>query len=262
MNSLTTSILFCSLSSLALIPCQAQEADDPISPERPGFTNGTDTVPLARFQFETGYQYARDGKTSEHEIDNSAQLRYGISSRAEIRLGVPAYDWFSSGDGMPGTRGLADSSFSAKWRFLDGMEAKRPSLALILGTTLPTGSKQLGDSHLQPQAALESHFDFADKYSLEANFVYSDARSEGKRFDQYSGGLNLGYNASQTLGMFVETYRISPTEYGGVTGTYVDGGLTYLLGKDTQVDLNGGTGVTRGVRSGFFVGAGIAHRFK
>jgi hypothetical protein len=46
-----------------------------------------------------------------------------------------------------------------------------------------------------------------------------------------------------------------------VSGNFVDGGLTYLAGKNTQFDINGGTGITRGVRSGLFVGAGIAHRF-
>jgi hypothetical protein len=254
-------ILVFSTLALALTPCRAQDDEEPISPERPGFTNGTDTIPFGRYQFETGYQYSHDGKSFEHEIDNSAQLRFGVSPRAEVRLGVPAYDWFSGGEGSPRTRGLADSSVSAKWRFFDGQQTKRPSLALILGTTLPTGSRAFRENYLQPQAALESHFDFSDNYSLEGNLVYSDARSEGRRFDQYSGGLNLGYNASRTLTFFIETYRVSPTDLGKVSGSYIDGGLTYLTGKDTQLDVNGGTGVTRGVRSGFFVGAGIAHRF-
>ncbi len=257
------SALSLSLLTLSMARAQSPETEPPISPERPGFTNGTDTVSPKKIQFETGYQYTRDGKTSKHEIDNSnnSQLRFGITPNFEFRLGAPAYEWISGG-GAPNTSGLADSSLSVKWRFLEGKQAKKPSLAVIAGTTLPTGSKAFGENHLQPQVALESHFDFSDKYTLEANLVYTDARSNGERFDQYAGGLNLGYNLSQTTGLFVETYRVSPTDFGSVSGSYVDGGVTYLVGKDTQFDINAGTGITKGVRSGFFVGAGIAHRFK
>jgi hypothetical protein len=255
------SLALCAVA-VTLGPSPASADDEPISAERPGFTNGTDTVPVRKIQFETGYQYARDGKSIEHELDNSAQIRFGVSSNAEIRFGIPTYDWSSTGDSTPGTRGLSDSSISAKWRFLDGRQSHRPSLALIFSTTLPTGSRAVGENHLQPQAALETHFDFSGKYSLEANFVYAGLYSDSRRFDQYSGGLNLGYSVSQAFGLFVETYRISPTDYKSVSGTYVDGGLTYIVRKNTQFDINGGTGITKGVRSGFFVGAGIAHRFK
>lgn len=261
MSPMKTFLLLSALSvlSLTLAPPQARADDDTIIPERPGFTNGTATVSRRIFQFETGYQFSRNGKDSTHEIDNSAQVRFGLSPRTEIRFGIPAYDWLGGESGAHGSR---DSSFSAKVRFLDGVQAKRPSLALIASTTLPTGSKVFQENHLQPQASLESHFDFSEKYSLEASVVYTDARSEGQQFNQYAGALNLGYNVSPALGLFVETYRISPTGLGSVSGSFVDGGVTYTLGKDTQFDVNGGTGVTRGVRSGFFVGAGIAHRFR
>jgi hypothetical protein len=241
---------------------QAQDETGPISSERPGFTNGTDTVPVGKYQIEAGYQYSRDGRESEHEIGNGTQLRYGVSPRAEIRFGIPSYDWISGSGDSGETRGRSDSAFSAKWRLLDGLQTRRPSLALILSTTLPTGSRAFRENHLQPQAALESHFDFSEKFTLEANFVLAAARSDGRRFAQYSGALNLGYSASHALGIFVETYRISPSDYGSVSGNFLDGGLTYLVGNNTQFDINGGTGVTRGVRSGLFVGAGIAHRFK
>ena len=249
------------LMTLSLARAQEQKTETPpISPERPGFTNGTDTVLPKKIQFETGYQYSRDGKTIDHEIDNGAQLRFGITPSFEFRLGAPAGDWISGGG--TSTRGLGDSSLSVKWRFLEGKQAKLPSLAVIAGTILPTGSRGFRENHLQPQVALESHFDFSDKYSLEADVVYTDARSDGARFDQYAGGLNLGYNLSPATGLFIETYRISPTDIGSVSGSYVDGGITHLVGNNTQFDINGGTGVTRGVRSGFFVGAGISHRFK
>ncbi len=74
---------------------QAEEAssadEESLNAERPGFTNGTETVAPGHFQIESGYAHSRDGSTREHRFNDGAQLRFPLNKRSEFRIGLPAY---------------------------------------------------------------------------------------------------------------------------------------------------------------------------
>lgn len=244
-------------------PPAAKEAKEqsPISPERPGYTNGTDTVPPGDLQFEIGFVYSGFGGSHLSQLGNGAQLRVPLTERAEVRFGLPSYQW-ASASGQPTQTGFIDSGISAKVRLLDGIQKHRPSFAFIGGTTFAnTGSTAFREKNAQPTADFETHYDLSDLWNVEMNYIYTRASSGGQRFDQRSGAVCLSYNVSPALGTFLETYRINPTSLGAPTGDFVDGGVTYVVGNNTQYDVSASKGVTRGLRSGFFVGAGYARRF-
>ena len=253
-----------------------QPKEEPIDAERPGFTNGTGTVAPGHFQIEAGYMYTRasDG-TREHRIGDSALLRVPVSKNTEVRFGLPTYFFTHlpisvfSGSSVPSptsgnsggsdnAHGFGDSSISAKWRFLDAPDNPRkyPSLALIAQTTLPTGEQAYRETHFQPQIALEAAYG-----SLQANFVVARPADSGQTFTQYSGGLNLSHDLNDATGVFLETYRIAPTGANAQNGTYLDGGITHVLGNNTQLDFNVGTGISTALKNDRFVGVGVAHRW-
>ena len=197
-------------------------ADDPINAERPGFTNGAGTV--TRFQYESGVTRYR-GNGSRTIFNDGGLLRIPGGKNLEARIGVPSRS----------VSAWSDPSVGFKWRALDDGPGK---VGVALGAT--------GVSHGGPQFAIEAEHALSPLWNVQADFVRSAGTS--------AGGLNVGYAASKTLGVFAETYAQSD-------GRYIDGGVTLLSGKNLQLDLNAGTGADSGNRTRSFVGVGIARRF-
>ena len=230
-----------------------------IEAERPGFTNGTATVEPGHIQFETGVAFTRDGDTRDNRINDGAQVRFPLNVRSEVRLGLPAYSRQRGG----GTRasGFDDVSISYKNRFVEGRK-KRPSLAVIAATTLPTGARNIGARRLQPQLALEAQGDFTrdGDLSWNADIVYTRASGGAGTFGETSGGLTLNYALDGQRGFFAEVYRVSSQDIVDSNNNFFDGGVTYLLNNDTQFDLSAGRGFRRSDHN-YFVAFGIAHRY-
>jgi hypothetical protein len=237
---------------------QPTEQEPSFSAERPGFTNGTDTVPPGHYQLELGLTYS-NGSGWQTRLGDGAQVRLPITDHLEGRLGIPAYVWQSQ-EGGGVTSGFNDSGLSLKWRFLDGTP-RRPSLALILGTNLPTGSKDIDTHFLEPQTSLQAAYGLSDKWNLSGSATYLDARDGDQHFDQYGASANLGYAATDAVGVFGEVFRLSATGAGQSGANYLDGGITYLIGNRTQIDLNSGVGLSGSTRHSYFVGTGIAQRW-
>ena len=250
---------------IACLPAHAQTTpppaqNNPFSSERPGFTNGAETVAPRRLQFEGGYTYLPYEGGHEHRIADAALLRVGLGKTTEFRVGLPNIA-FTHSSGGSDTHGFTDTSLGTKWRFLQAAKG-RPSAAFIVQTSLPTGEPAYRASHLQPQIALEAAYALSDVWSVQSDLIYTRAYDGGTQYDQWAGGLNFGRSLTDTTGVFLETYRIAPS--GGANapnGNYIDGGITYLLNTNTQLDFNLGTGITSFVKNDHFFGVGVARRW-
>ncbi len=166
------------------------------------------------------------------------------------------------GGGGVNTRGFGDMSISEKWRFLDEDKRRtRPSLALTVQTSLPTGEPAYHEGHLQPQFELDANYEVSDSWSLQAVGFYARPADEGHQFSQWAAGFNAQHDLTSTTAVFLETYRISPTGASAPNGNYLDGGITHVLGNNTQLDINLGTGLNSPIKHDQFVGVGVAHRW-
>ena len=103
-----------------------------------------------------------------------------------------------------------------------------PNVALILQTS--------GERRTSSQAALEAELTLTSAWTLQVDAV---------RDSRWSSGFNLGRSLTKCLSMFIEGYRTD--------GWHGDGGLTYQLSADRQVDLSAGD---------HFVSVGYAWRLR
>lgn len=247
------------LMTLVSSPTRVLASDDTeqIEAERPGFTNGTATVIAGHFQVETGFAFSRDGDTRDMRINDGAQLRYPLNNHSEVRLGLPAYSRQRGGGAQ--ASGFDDIAISYKNRFVESRK-NRPSFAVIAATTLPTGAKSIGARRAQPQVALEAQGDFTDVLSWNADIVYARASGDAGTYGETSGGLTLYYAPDGRLGFFAEVYRISATDLNGGNNNYYDGGVTYLIDNNTQLDLSAGRDF-KASHNNYFLAFGIAHRY-
>jgi hypothetical protein len=70
--------------------------------------------------------------------------------------------------------------------------------------------------------------------------------------------LALGIALSDELGTFIEFFGETPTGKGKPVN-FVDGGFTYALADNLQVDILGGVGISEAADD-WFVGAGLVWR--
>lgn len=237
-------------------------AVEPLISDRPDFTESAETVPRNQTQIEAGYTFSRSGSTRDHTI-GEVLVRHALNRRVELRVGLNSYQIVRDPIGG-NVSGKDDPSIGFKVKLRDGSEKfalGRPDIALIVATTLPVGSRSLRENRLQPGGKLCLAWPLSSRTGLAANLNYDRASEGGRSFDQFSASASLGYSLSERVGAFVEVYGFSPGSLGGRDTKYFDGGLTYSLNPDFQLDVRAGLGLDNRVAPDYFVGAGVARRF-
>ena len=246
----------CTMLLLGLPLSLAAQQEQPLSADRPGF--GTGTAAVGAFQAEAGYTYS-DPFPGEQQSIGQLLLRFPLAPQVELRLAPNSY---VVRDIPIGTQtGFEDLGVGFKWNFAAGAEQfdlLRPAASLVVTTTLPTGDDEFGAESLQPQALLALGWALPAGFGLggDINFTSLDAGDE--RSTQIAGGATLAYAFGVQTGAFVELYTFAPED--SPDATYFDGGITYLLSPDLQLDVNGGVGITDAADD-FFVGFGAAVRW-
>ena len=70
----------------------------------------------------------------------------------------------------------------------------------------------------------------------------------------------LGIAITDLLGGFFEFFGSAPVDPTGKPTNLIDGGFTYLVRDNFQLDIAGGFGMS-GAAEDWFVGSGISYRF-
>ena len=258
---------------------QAQEAgpdprprreEPPLITDRPDFTESPVAVAPGLFQLEGGYTLSKQAAGDTHTL-GELLLRIGVLQRLEARIGLdsfvvgvvagePAGDVSTS---RPRTvRGLDDMTLGVK------VELVRPApslpgalrLAVIAGTSLPTGRSDIGADGLQPGVLLAAARELTGRLSLGTNVGYAYVEDEAGRVHEFAGSISFGVSVTQRLGAFAEYFGIFPVRSDRESDNFADTGVTYLLGPSFQLDMRVGLGLD-GPRPNYFLGAGASWRW-
>lgn len=245
-----------SILTLAIFvaPVALAQEDDPLVSDRPDFTESAVTVAPGRVQVEAGATHTETGDSESQEI-GEVLVRIGVARRLELRLGLNSWTRVDA-PGRADVSGLVDASVGAK---LALGETLGWTTAVLLGTTLPTGSSELRAPDPQPGVVLAAQRDLTGAVSVGANLGYSYASAGGARFGETVASVALGVGVAEATGVFFELYGTVPASAGGPETYYFDTGATYGFGPDLQVDLRVGFGLNSAADD-FFAGAGLVWR--
>ncbi|HVR98294.1 MAG TPA: transporter, partial [Thermoanaerobaculia bacterium] len=143
-----------------------------------------------------------------------------------------------------------------------GLAPGRPAVSLLLGTSVPVGDDELTSDAWEPEAKLALAWELTSWLSLSANAgaAYRNAPGVDDRFTQISASLSAGFAVTDRLGAFAEVYGFSEEELEGDSTRYVDGGVTWLIGNDLQLDARVGWGLND-PDPDWFAGVGAGLRF-
>ncbi len=242
------------------------EEPDPITTERPDFTNSSRTVGRGRVQLESGYTYVADGSGSNRVVGHSypeALLRLGVLANwFEVQVGQN----FRSArpTGLTPTNGAEDLYLAVKFA-LTPQDGVRPETALTLQATVPTGSRDNTGNRTLPGLLYLYSWDLVpDLVSLAGSTVATAAVDpDDHTYLLAAQSLSVGYTLTDRLGSYTEFFGLLPagaTAAGVGPEYYFNGGFLYRVTPDFQLDVRAGVGLNRGADD-FFTGAGFAVRY-
>lgn len=243
---------------LLLIPCCAiadTASDNAVTPDRPGFTNGSDTVPLGRIQVEGGL--TRTAFTAEtgggHATDAPELLiRTGLSGRMELRLTLPNFLWPSAG-----ANGFEDGAVGVRYKLYQSKDGGT-KFAFTPGLSIPIKSAVTSSGHVDPSFTLSGQTQSGSRWGISSNLVLSYPTEDDRRLPDYTATAQVTYALSGPLAVFGDCSEEVPV--GSAPSPVADAGLTYKIAANTQLDLETGRGLG-GAAPAQFYGGGIAFRF-
>jgi hypothetical protein len=249
------------LGLVAAAPAAGEEPQaEPLVTDRPDFTESALSVDPRRVQLEAGYTYEDAG---DDEVDSIGELllRIGLTRTLELRIAPVSYVRELSRAGTEAS-GIEDPTVGIKWAIAQGGESPSiltPQAALILSTTLPVGSSEVSADEPLPAAVLALAWETRGALGVSSNLGVS-AETDGE--DRYAVGLAslaLGLDLGGSWGGFLEYYGFLPEGPERSSTHFVDGGVTYLVSDDFQLDLRVGTEI--GGDTDSFAGVGFGYRW-
>ena len=257
-------LLGAALATLLLpLAAWAQEGDAvPMVTDRPDATESALTVAPRSFQLESGYTFGRIEGISIHNA-GEVLLRVGVVDWMEVRLGLNSYQW-ARGHGQR-EQGMQDSSLGVKLVVVEssgGLGFGIPQVAVLASTTLPTGNSLGSQGKLQPELRLAVAWDLSDRLALGANVAYAYPNDifVDERFHQGGATLSLGYSFTDRMGAYLEYFGVYPIIKDGPDESFLNGGVTFLVTGDFQLDARLGYGLN-GLDGDLFIGLGSAVRW-
>ena len=237
--------------------------------DRPDFTESTSTVGRDRIQVEMGYTYTRDNESHTRVRSHSfpeVLVRWGLFAEwLELRIGQNYVNEHSKTYGIRDQAdGFEDLYLGAKLA-LTPQRDYLPEMGLIIQTFLPTGA----DDHSAEEALPGVNWMYSwevlpDFLSLAGSTQANKAMEERDHsYLEIAQSVSAGFSISDKIGAYTEWYALftSGAQESGVgPENYFNGGFTFLVTPDLQIDVRGGVGLNKRADD-FFVGAGFSMRY-
>lgn len=236
------------------------ELHEPMTTDRPDFTESTKTIQRGHLQGELGYRftYDDDSDSSSHDIPETL-LRLGVLDIAEARFSFTGYQ--NVEDAGDSSYGISDLSVGTKVKIFEACECNF-ELSTIFEITVPSGSSDLSQDDVSPKGTLLWAYDWGSPLSVSGNFNFDVPVDNGDYYFEPSASLSFGYAMTDKLGAYAEYFGFYPS--GGnapstVSTHYLNGGFTYLLDTNLQLDILSGFGINDAADD-YFCGFGLSFR--
>ena len=242
-----------------LAPGQAS-AKDPLITDRPDFTESAFVVGRGTVQLEGGGTYADFGNECVTTLPELL-VRWGITRTIELRFLTPTYAWIDGPDGS--NSGFLSTALGVKIALNDGDGDGfwgKTGAALLVATTVPTGSSAVASSAWQPTATLSLAWDLSKTIGLGANIGWGRPEDVGRRFNTFFTSVAAGFGVAKNTSVFTELIFFDRERDRGPNTSTFQTGLTYLVNPDLQLDIRAARRLSsEGVE--ILIGLGASARF-
>ena len=154
-----------------------------MTPDRPGFTNGSDTVAPGRVQVELGVtrtKYASASGAAQATDAPQALIRTGLDAKTELRLTLPDYLWPSGS-----ASGFSDGSVGIRYKFYQSRDGNT-KLAFTPSLSVPVRSAVTSSGHVDPVLSLNGQTTSGARWGLSSNVILSYPTQNSGRVTDYT----------------------------------------------------------------------------
>jgi hypothetical protein len=241
-------------STLLVLGSRAMAADDqPICPDRPSKSTGPCTVPLGKWQIETGLidwsTDRSDGVTTETTVWGNTAVKYGVAPNADLELWLTPVETMNvHGGGLHDHQSsFGDTLLRVKLEITS--DDSPVQVALDPFVKIPTANHRLGNGKVEagllvPVQIALGKSPFTISLDPEVDWL-ADQDGSGHHAAMIQL-VNLGWQASKKLTFTTEIWGQWDWDSSG-TGKQVswDGSAAYLVNKDLQLDAGANFGLNR-----------------
>jgi len=256
---------------LALVYCGFAQAQ--IETDRPDFTESPNVVPKGALQIETGFILENDkqefcGSTENYQniTANTTLLRYGLTNNIELRfnwanaisnIGVQINPTLiACTDNLGNYRrdtsftnaGFSTSFIGFKTNLYKNDKMSIGFLGHLYIPELASGDfAKVSGQKVAPEFLIPLTYDITDRFGIAVQYGLTWDGFTPNPTTSYT--LALGYGISDKLSFYVEPYGFLTNN--GDELHLINGGFTYLINDDFQVDLTGGFGLNEAAPDNF-----------
>lgn len=242
--------------------------DEPLVTDRPDFTESSVTVGRGVAQIEMGYVYVNDrgpGTSLDAHAYPDLLLRYGMLAEwFELRIGwTYLSEQETVGNVTTSSNRSSDLLVGAKLA-LTPQEDILPEIAIIPQVFLPISDDPiLGGGEVLPGIICIYAWELNERLSTAGSSQYLRALDDATEHPYFLFIQTWVVSRSLTdrVGAYAEWFALIPD--GAETNQtlhFFNGGFTYLVNNDLQLDCRAGFGLSNAADD-FFTGVGLAKRF-
>lgn len=239
-----------------------------LTSDRPDFTESAVTVGQGITQWELGYTYSFSN-------DGTTQLRSHSYPESLLRAGMLA-DWFELRVGWNYASGAAKALGGSQQNYhgsedlylgvklaLTPQDGALPAMALIPQAMVPVGSGGLSAGECLPGVNWTYSWDLSDRWSLAGQTQINRALDTvtNRPFLDFSQAASIGFGITERIAGYFEWYCMIP-DGADVDPTlhYINGGMTYSVSNNLQLDWRVGHGLSA-AGDDYFAGSGLVFRY-
>ena len=246
----------------------------PLSTDRPGFADTTFVIPRGHAQLELGYTSTFDSenrtRSNDHTIGQT-NLRVGVLDNLEFRTLWSGFSMtetdFDAESPRTGRRyratdhndGAGDMTLGLRTQLVKNVGFV-PDLTLLTNMSIPVGSNNKTAGDVVPDGRLAYGWALNEKLRLYGVGIIAAGVHATGRFAQASASTGLSYAITDRVGSFVEYYGIFPGRENEDCSHNADGGMTFLLSDNCQLDFSAGVGLNEQAAD-YFLGMGLSFRW-
>jgi hypothetical protein len=237
--------VFAALSVIGFAQSLPVTRDPEIVTDRPDVTESSIVVPKGSLQVENGATWTSDHGSQTFDLSESL-LRFGVSTRTEIRLVVPNYlDSLSAPNSVSG---FGDIALGMKQQI--GPLPGGFDLSVIIALGLPTGADRISSQGYDPFIKFPWSNELRDGWSIggmQSLFWNTDS---GKRNGVWEPTFYIEKEITKPWNVFAE-YAGDFAQRGG-SKQIAHFGVAYRITTRQQIDMHFGFGVSPAAPRHFF----------
>ena len=223
--------------------CTAQSGE-PLTTDRPDFTESAITVPKGTVQLEGGATVTRQNDVTETS-GSEILIRWSPARKFEFRFGLPGFSIVDENGAV------TDPGIGAKVQL---GPVRTWDVAVIAATSVPLGDRVSGSEDFAPMVLLAAGRDFG---SVGFGTQIGVSLDTGSDDFLLAATAVVGIPVDEKVGSFAELAVDQQPR--GTASAIVHAGLTYSVAHLVQLDLHAGLGLTD-TAPDYLIGAGLSLR--